>query len=293
MKIKLEGTFTAIVTPFDREGRVDFKRLRDLVEWQIAEGVEGLVPVGTTGESPTLDYDEHHRVIEEVIQAARRRVKIIAGTGANSTKEALELTRHAKDAGADATLQVTPYYNKPTPNGLLQHFSAVADVGLPVVLYNVPGRTGRDIPLDVAAKLSEHPNVVAIKEAAGSVERVSQLAARCPALTVLSGDDSLTLPMISVGARGVISVASNVAPRAVGDMVRHALAGRFADARALHQKYYSLYTDLFLETNPVPVKAALAMLGRIEETYRLPLCPMEAATRKRLEATLRGCGLMK
>ncbi len=293
MTIKLEGTYTAIVTPFDREGRVDFKRLRDLVEWQIAEGVEGLVPVGTTGESPTLDYDEHEKVIEEVIRAAKRRVQVIAGTGANSTKEALELTRHAKDAGADATLQVTPYYNKPTPNGLVQHFSAVADLGLPVVLYNVPGRAGRDIPLDVAAKLSEHPNVVAIKEAAGSVERVSQLAARCPKLTVLSGDDSLTLPMMSVGARGVVSVASNVAPRAVGDLVRHALAGRFAEARALHHQYYALFTDLFLETNPVPVKAALAMLGRIEEIYRLPLCPMEAATRKRLEATLRACGLLK
>ena len=293
MNIRLEGTYTAIVTPFDRGGGVDFGVLKDLVEWQIAEGVEGLVPVGTTGESPTLDYDEHEKVIETVIATAAGRVQIIAGTGANSTKEALELTRHAKDAGADATLQVTPYYNKPTPTGLVRHFSAVADVGLPVVLYNVPGRCGRDIPLDVAAQLAAHPNVVAIKEAAGSVERVSQLSARCPELTVLSGDDSLTLPMMAVGAQGVISVASNVAPRAVGDMVRLARAGRFAEALSLHRKYYSLFTDLFLETNPVPVKAALAMAGRIEEVYRLPLCEMEPTTRRRLEATLNGCGLLK
>ena len=292
MNIRLEGTYTALVTPFDRGGGVDFGVLKDLVEWQIAEGVEGLVPVGTTGESPTLDYDEHEKVIETVIAKAAGRVKIIAGTGANSTKEALELTRHAKDAGADATLQVTPYYNKPTPAGLVRHFSAVADIGLPVVLYNVPGRCGRDIPLEVAAQLAAHPNVVAIKEAAGSVERVSQLSARCPELTVLSGDDSLTLPMMAVGARGVISVASNVAPRAVGDMVRHARAGRFSDALSLHRKYYSLFTDLFLETNPVPVKAALAMAGRIEEVYRLPLCEMEPTTRRRLEATLKACGLL-
>lgn len=290
--MKLQGTFTALVTPFDRHGRVDFGKLRELVEWQIAEGVEGLVPVGTTGESPTLDYDEHQQVIEIVIQTAAKRVIVIAGTGGNSTREALELTRHAKGAGADATLQVTPYYNKPTPAGLIQHFGAVADVGLPVVLYNVPGRAGRDIPLDVVAKMAEHPKVVAIKEAAGSVERVSQITMKCPNLTVLSGDDSLTIPMISVGAAGVISVASNVAPRGVGDMVRHALAGRFQDARALHRKYYALFCDLFLETNPIPVKAALAMMGKIEEIYRLPLCAMEPKNRSRLESVVRDAGLL-
>lgn len=290
-KLDLTGTYTAIVTPFDRSGAVDYARLRDLVEWQIQSGIDGLVPVGTTGESPTLDYAEHEKVIEEVIRTARRRVKIVAGTGGNATSEAIELTKHAIAAGADATLQVTPYYNKPMPAGLIRHFSAVADLGLPVVLYNVPGRTSREIPIDVAVKLSEHPNVVAIKEAGGSVERVSQLVRKCR-LTVLSGDDSLTLPMIAVGAKGVISVATNVAPRPVSQMVAAALAGRLEEARALHLKYYPLFTDLFIETNPVPVKAALAMMGRIEETYRLPLCEMEAKTRAALEKTLREVGVL-
>jgi 4-hydroxy-tetrahydrodipicolinate synthase len=287
-----QGTYTALVTPFDRQGRVDFGALRDLVEWQIAEGVEGLVPVGTTGESPTLDFEEHHRVIEEVIRVTNKRVTVIAGTGANSTQEAVDLTRHALDAGADATLQVTPYYNKPTPAGLLRHFTAVADLGLPVVLYNVPGRAGRDIPLDVVERLAAHPHIVAIKEAAGSVERVSQIVSRCPGLAVLSGDDSLTLPMMSVGARGVISVASNILPRAVGDLVRHVLAGRLAEARALHLRYYPIFTGLFIETNPVPVKAALAMLGRIEETYRLPLCELEPGHRATLERQLKAAGIL-
>lgn len=288
---ELAGAYTAIVTPFNRDGSVDFVRLRELVEWQIASGITGIVPVGTTGESPTLDYAEHEKVIEETIRVANRRVKIIAGTGANSTAEAVELTKHAKAAGADATLQVTPYYNKPMPAGLIRHFSAVADLGLPVVLYNVPGRTSREIPIDVAVKLAEHPNIVAIKEAGGSVERVSQLVRRCR-LTVLSGDDSLTLPMIAVGARGVISVVSNVAPKAVVDLVATALAGRLDEARALHLKYYPLFTDLFIETNPVPVKAALAMMGRIEEIYRLPLCEMEPKTRAQLEKTLRETGVL-
>ena len=286
-----KGCYTAIVTPFTKDGAVDFPRLRELVEWQIAEGVDGLVPVGTTGESPTLDYAEHEKVIEEVIAVARRRVTVIAGTGANSTSEALELTRHALAAGADATLQVTPYYNKPMPKGLLAHFSAVADLGLPVVLYNVPGRTSREIPLDVVVKLSEHPNIVAVKEAGGSVDRVSAILKRC-AITVLSGDDSLTLPMMSVGATGVISVVSNVAPRAVAELTHLALAGRWAEARALHYQYYNLFTDLFIETNPVPVKAALAMMGRIEETYRLPLCPMEEKTRAVLAKTMQEVALI-
>lgn len=285
------GTYTAIVTPFTRDGEVDYGRFKDLIEFQIESGVEGIVPVGTTGESPTLDYVEHERVIEVAIETARRRIKIIAGTGANSTAEALELTRHAKDAGADATLQVTPYYNKPNALGLTRHFSAVADLGLPVVLYNVPGRTGKEIPIDVVVELSKHPNVVAIKEAAGSVDRVSQIVTRCE-LDVLSGDDSLTLPMMAVGGCGVISVVSNVAPRAVSDMVHHALAGRWAEARALHLKYYQLFADLFIDTNPIPVKTALALMGRIEDAYRLPLCEMSEGLKKRLEATLRAVELI-
>ncbi len=288
---KFAGAYTAIVTPFNKNGAVDFERFRDLIEFQIAGGVDGLVPVGTTGESPTLDYKEHEKVIETCIAAAKGRVKIIAGTGANSTAEAIELTRHAKEAGADATLQVTPYYNKPNALGLTRHFSAVADLGLPTVLYNVPGRTGREIPIEVVVELAKHPNVVSIKEAGGSVDRVSAIVTRCN-IEVLSGDDSLTLPMMAVGAVGVISVASNVAPRAVSDLARHALAGRWNEARALHHKYYRLFTDLFLDTNPVPVKTALGLMGRIEEVFRLPLCEMPEALRKKLIETLKGVGLI-
>lgn len=287
----LAGAYTAIVTPFTRNGEVDYERFKDLIEFQIENGIDGLVPVGTTGESPTLDYIEHEKVIEVAIETARKRVKIIAGTGANSTKEALALTKRARDAGADATLQVTPYYNKPNAVGLLRHFSAVADLGLPVVLYNVPGRTGKEIPIDVVLELSKHPKIVAIKEAAGSVDRVSQIVTRCT-LEVLSGDDSLTLPMMAVGGVGVISVASNVAPRAVADLVHHALAGRWAEARALHMKYYQLFADLFIDTNPIPVKTALALMGKIEDVYRLPLCELSEGLKKRLETTLRSVELI-
>lgn len=218
-------------------------------------------------------------------------MKVIAGTGGNSTAEAIELTRHALAAGADATLQVTPYYNKPNSLGLVRHFSAVADLGLPVVLYNVPGRTGKEIPIDVIVELSKHPKVVAVKEAGGSVDLASQIVTRC-ALEVLSGDDSLTLPMMSVGAVGVISVVSNVAPRAVADLVHHALAGRWTEARELHHRYYQLFSDLFIDTNPIPVKTALVMMGRIEEAFRLPLCEMSEPLKKRLAETLRQVGLI-
>lgn len=285
------GAYTALVTPFARDGQVDWPRLRELVEFQIENGIDGLVPVGTTGESPTLDYDEHKRVIEEVVAAARGRVKVIAGTGGNSTQEAIELTLHAQKAGVQATLQVTPYYNKPTQGGLIAHFSAVADLGLPVVLYNVPGRSSCEIAIETVAQLARHPNIVAVKEAGGSVDRVSRILDACD-IDVLSGDDALTLPMMSVGAIGVISVASNVLPRGVRDLVHAAMEGRWDDARALHRRYYRLFSDLFLETNPQPVKAALALMGRIEETYRLPLCPVSAETRAQLAATLRGLGLL-
>lgn len=285
------GAYTAIVTPFTKGGAVDYERFRDLIEFQIADGMDGIVPVGTTGESPTVDYKEHEEIIEFCIQAARKRVKVIAGTGANSTAEALELTRHAKEAGADATLQVTPYYNKPNSTGLVRHFSAVADLGLPTILYNVPGRTGKEIPIDVVVELAKHPNVISIKEAGGSVDRVSAIVTRCN-LEVLSGDDSLTLPMMAVGAVGVISVASNVAPRPVSDLVHHALAGRWKEARALHHKYYRLFADLFIDTNPIPVKTALAMMGKIEESFRLPLCEMPDSLRKKLSDTLKDVNLI-
>ena len=287
-----QGAYTALVTPFGRDGAVDYGRLRALVDFQIAGGIDGLVPVGTTGESPTLDVDEHLEVIRVVVETAARRVKVVAGTGANATAEALELTARAKDMGVDGTLQVTPYYNKPTQAGLIKHFSAVADLGLPVILYNVPGRAGCEIAVPTVAELAKHPHVVAVKEAAGSVDRVSRLKAACE-IEVLSGDDGLTLPMMSVGACGVISVASNVAPKAVADLVHAAAAGRWDEARALHYKYYALFNDVFIETNPIPIKAAMEMAGLGPAVYRLPLCEMAPANRDKLRATLRACGVVK
>jgi 4-hydroxy-tetrahydrodipicolinate synthase len=287
----LHGTFTALVTPFNTDGSVDYGALRELVNWQIASGVEGIVPVGTTGESPTLDMEEHLKVIEVTIEAAAKKAIIIAGTGANSTSEALELTREAKQMGADATLQVTPYYNKPNAEGMFRHFTAVADLGLPVVLYNVPGRAGKEIPLETVVRLAANPMVIAIKEAAGNVDRVSAILNACE-MTVLSGDDSLTLPMISVGASGVISVASNVIPSEMSNMVRLARLEKFADARELHRMYYPIFRDLFLDTNPIPVKAALAMMGRILPIYRLPLCEPSEKIREQLHKTLSSLNLI-
>lgn len=286
-----EGSYTAIVTPFDKNGGVDYERYKELIERQIEGGVDGIVPVGTTGESPTLDMQEHVRVIEVTVETCAGRVKVVAGTGANSTAEAIELTLHAKDAGADGTLQVTPYYNRPTQEGLYRHFSTIADLGLSVVLYNVPGRTGREISIETVARLSRHNSVVAIKEAAGSVDRVSQILNACE-IEVLCGDDALTLPMMSVGAVGVISVATNVAPQPISDMVHNLLEGQVAEAVALHRKYYPLFCDLFLESNPVPVKAALAMMGLLEEEYRLPLCAMDEPKKAKLAATLRALDLL-
>ena len=280
-----EGAYTAIVTPFDRKGHVDYDKFRELIELQIAGGIDGIVPVGTTGESPTLDFDEHKKVIETAIQTASGRIKVIAGTGANATAEAVELTSFAARIGADGTLQVTPYYNKPTQEGLYRHFSLVADIGLPVVLYNIPGRSGMEIALETVLRLAKHPKIAAVKEAAGNVTRVSQITGQC-GLTVLSGDDPLTLPMMIVGCKGVISVASNVVPKAVADMVHHALGGRWAEAAALHRKFFPLFSDLFLETNPIPIKAAMAMRGLIEETYRMPLCEMAPKNREKLAQTL-------
>ncbi|MBU4365711.1 MAG: 4-hydroxy-tetrahydrodipicolinate synthase, partial [Verrucomicrobia bacterium] len=276
-----EGAYTAIVTPFTKDNRVDYGKFKELIELQIHGGMDGIVPVGTTGESPTLDNEEHKKVIETAVETCRGRIKVIAGTGANSTSEALELTGFALRLGVDGTLQVSPYYNKPNQEGLYRHFSAIADLGLPVILYNIPGRCGVEIALDTVARLAQHPNIKAVKEAAGSVSRVSQILALCD-LCVLSGDDPLMLPMMAVGAKGVISVAGNVAPKPVADLVHAALDGRWQDAQRLHQTYFQLFSDMFLDTNPIPVKAALAMMGRIEETYRLPLCAMSPALKNRL-----------
>ncbi len=286
------GVFTALITPF-HNGEVDYPALRRLVEQQVAGGVQGIVPVGTTGESPTLTTDEHLRVIAETVSAAAGRCQIIAGTGANSTEEAIHLTREAKAIGVDATLQVTPYYNKPTQEGLYRHFSTVADqVGVPVVVYNVPGRTGVPVAVDTIARLANNPLIAAVKEAGGSVDRVSEILDCCD-IPVLSGDDSLTLPMIAVGARGIISVASNLIPAELVVMVSAALNGDFATARKLHARYYRLFRDLFIESNPIPVKTAMARLGMIDGEMRLPLCEMNSANLARLEKTLTAAGLLK
>ena len=288
------GAHTAIVTPF-QNGRVDEKKLAWLVERQIEAGIDGIVPVGTTGESPTLDHDEHIRVIEIVVSAAHGRCKVIAGTGSNSTDEAISLTQKAEKAGANAVLQVSPYYNKPTQEGLFQHFSAVAQATkLPVVLYNIPGRCGVDCAAETVARLVEaKSNIVGMKEASGSCDRVAQLRALCgDRLTVLSGDDSLTLPFMSVGARGVISVASNIIPHDVAEMVHAFLEGDSRAAAALHDKYVALFKDLFIETNPIPVKTAMALMGQIEEEFRLPLCRMSEKNKAVLKATLQKVGLL-
>lgn len=288
------GTYTAIVTPF-RDGQLDEAALARLVKNQVRAGVDGIVPVGTTGESPTLDYDEHNRVIELAVQAAAGKVTVMAGTGSNSTTEAIGLTLGAERVGADAALLVAPYYNKPTQEGLFQHFKAIAnETKLPLVLYSIPGRCGVEIGVDTVQRLAAAcKNIVGIKEAGGSCDRVSQLrAALGPKFAILSGDDSLTLPFMSVGANGVISVASNVIPREVSAMVRAFAAGDLKKATQLHTRFYPLFKDLFVETNPVPVKAALALLGAIEAEYRLPLVELSAPSLAKLKATMKATGLL-
>ena len=285
------GTFTALVTPFKSDETVDFDALTKLIERQIDAGVDGVVPVGTTGESPTLSHDEHVEVIQCAVQTAAGRIQVIAGSGSNSTKEALTLTQKAIDAGVDGVLQITPYYNKPSQEGLFRHFSKLADLGSPVVLYNVPGRTSRQIDIRTIGRLSEHPHIVAVKEAGGSVERVSAILDACD-ITVLSGDDGLAFPMIAVGATGVISVASNVVPEQVCNMIRSAQDGNMADARRLHNHLYPLFRDLFIDTNPIPVKAAMAMMGLTPEVYRLPLCELDDRARMQLRATLKALELI-
>jgi 4-hydroxy-tetrahydrodipicolinate synthase len=291
------GAYTALVTPFAKDGAVDEARLRDVVELQIRGGIDGLVPCGTTGESPTLNYDEHNHVIELVVKFAAGRCKVIAGTGSNSTAEAIFMTKHAKDVGADASLQIAPYYNKPPQAGLYAHFRAIAEaVDLPMVLYNIPGRCAVDISNDTIAKLRRDfpKHVVGLKEATGVVDRVSQLRPMVDRdFCIVSGDDSLTLPMMSVGAVGVISVASNVVPREVTEMTHAALKGDYERAGRIHAKIFPLFKDLFIETNPIPVKAAMAMMGQIEETYRLPLVTMADANRAQLRRTLQSLGLVK
>jgi 4-hydroxy-tetrahydrodipicolinate synthase len=289
-----EGTHTALVTPF-RGNRFDEAAFERLIEFQIENGISGIVPVGTTGESPTLDHEEHARVVELAVKSARGRCKVIAGTGSNSTAEAISLTVEAEKAGADAALLVVPYYNKPTQEGLFCHYKAIAEATrLPLVLYSIPGRAGVEIGVQTVRRLAEAcPNVIAIKEAGGSVDRVSQLRQALPdSFEIVSGDDALTLPFMAVGARGVISVASNIIPREVGDLVRAALSGDFAEALKLHEHWYPLFRDLFVETNPVPIKTALAWQGRVTPELRLPLCAMTDENSRKLRETARSLNLI-
>ncbi len=289
------GTYTAIVTPF-KGGEIDEAALARLIKAQIKGGVDGIVPVGTTGESPTVDYDEHIEVIALAVKFAAGKIKVLAGTGGNSTSEAIYLTRAAENAGADGSLQVAPYYNKPTQEGLFQHFRAIArKTNLPIILYSVPSRCGVEIGVETIRRLAaECKNIVGIKESGGDPERISQIRlATGPRFNILSGEDALTLSYMAVGADGVISVASNVAPREVSQMVNAFASGQPKKARSLHEKLYPLFQDLFIETNPGPVKAALAMMGMIEEEYRLPLVRMSAKNRAVLKTTLKQCGLLK
>src|SRR5438132_8154084 len=288
------GSFVALVTPF-RNGKVDEAKLRELVELHVANGTDGLVPCGTTGESPTLSHDEHKRVIEVVVQAVRKRIKVLAGTGSNATAEALDLTRHAERAGAAGALVVNPYYNRPTKEGLYRHFRAVAEaVAIPIVVYNIQGRTAVNVETATLERLvRDVRNVAGVKEASGSLDQMSQVIAACgPDFSVLSGDDNLTLPLLAIGGHGVISVIANILPRETADMVHAALDGDWKRARDLHYRLFPLARAAFLETNPIPIKEAMAMAGMLEPEFRLPMCRMSDANRAQLRAILKAYALV-
>ncbi len=284
-----EGVFTALITPFAKDGKLDEQALRKLVDFQIEQGIDGLVPVGTTGESPTLSPEETERVIRIVVEQTGGRVPVIAGTGSNCTDKAIHMTEKAKQIGATASLQVAPYYNKPTGEGFFRHFSAIADaVDLPMVVYNIPGRAGKNIENPVMLKLAQHKNIVAVKEASGNISQMMDLIANKPKdFNVLSGDDNLTYPLMALGGKGVISVASNAVPDRMKDLTHTALKGDWDRARKLHYELLPLFKAIFLETNPIPIKATMALIGYVEEVYRLPMCPMSAENRKALIEVLK------
>jgi 4-hydroxy-tetrahydrodipicolinate synthase len=289
------GSFVALVTPF-RNGRVDEAKLRELVEMHVTHGTDGIIPCGTTGESPTLSHDEHKRVVEVVIESARKRVHVIAGTGSNSTAEAIDLTKHAERAGASGALVVNPYYNKPTQEGLYQHYRAVADaVSIPIVAYNIQSRTAVNVETATMARLARDcKNIVGVKEASGSLDQMSQVIAACgPTFCVLSGDDNITLPLLAIGGHGVISVIANILPRETSEMVHAALDGDFKKARELHYRLFPMARAAFLETNPIPIKEAMAMAGMLEPEFRLPMCRMGEANRETLRGILRQYALVK
>lgn len=292
--MKLEGVYTALVTPMTEKGDVDEKALRKLVDLQIKGGVSGLVPIGTTGESPTLDGDECKRVIGIVAEQAAGRVPVIAGAGSNCTSEAIDYTRDAKEVGASATLQVVPYYNKPTNEGILRHFRAIADeVDLPLIVYNIQGRTGRNVDNATMLELAKHPNIIGVKEASGDLSQVMDLLMRKPKdFAVLSGDDNLVFPIVGLGGTGVVSVASNLVPDRMSAFVKLMLSGKWDDARKMHFQLLPFFKSLFIETNPIPIKAAMAMKGLITESYRLPMCPMVPKNREALAAVLKETGIL-
>ncbi|MBW8269525.1 4-hydroxy-tetrahydrodipicolinate synthase [Caldovatus aquaticus] len=289
-----KGSLVALITPMRSDGSVDEKAFQDLVEWQIAEGTEGLIPVGTTGESPTLSHAEHMRVVELCVEAARRRVPVIAGTGSNSTREAIELTRHAREAGADAALIVTPYYNKPTQEGLYLHFKAIADaVDLPIVIYNIPPRSVIDMSVETMARLAKHPNIVGVKDATANLARPLHTRRACgPEFCQLSGEDHTAVAFLAAGGHGCISVTANVAPRLCAEMHRAWREGRVGEAIAIQDRLLPLHDALFCETSPAPVKYAASLLGRTSEFCRLPLAPLAEASKARVREAMLSVGLL-
>lgn len=288
-----KGSMVAIVTPF-KKGKVDEKAMEKLIEWHIKEGTHAIVPCGTTGEASTLDFEEHYRVIEITVKIVNKRIPVIAGTGANSTDEAIMITKKAEKLGADAALLVTPYYNKPTQEGLFRHYKAVAEsTGLPLILYNVPGRTAVNLLPATVARLAEIPNIVGIKEATGDMKQVSEVIRLCgDKIAVISGDDFTTLPLLALGGKGVISVTANICPKDVAEMYNAWEKGDIEKARQLHYKLEPLNQAMFIETNPIPVKTALAMMGKIKEEFRLPLCEMSPANKEKLKGVLEKAGLI-
>ena len=295
MRHTFQGSMVAMVTPF-RDGKIDEAKVRELVEFHVAGGTDAIIPCGTTGESPTLSHDEHRRMIDIVVAAAAKRIAIVAGTGSNATTEAIDLTKHAERAGATGALVVNPYYNKPTQEGLYQHFRTVAEsVAIPILVYNIQSRTAVNVETATLVRLARDcKNIVGVKEASGSLDQQSQVIMECgPDFSVLSGDDNITLPLLAIGGRGVISVIANIVPRETAEMVHAALEGDWKRARELHYKLFPLARAAFLETNPIPIKEAMAMAGMIEPEFRLPMCRMSEANREKLRGILRPYGLAK
>ena len=285
-----KGAITAIVTPFNQDGSLDEESLRKLVEFQVKNKIDGIVPCGTTGESPTLNKSEQEKVIEIVIDSSKGKVPVIAGSGSNSTRHAIEMTKRASELGADASLQVCPYYNKPTQEGLYRHFSEIANaVDIPIIIYNIAGRTGVNMETSTLARLAkEHSNIAGVKEASGNISQMMEVISMLPKeFCVLSGDDNMTLPLMALGGKGVISVASNIIPKEMHELCEYAMKGNFEKAKQMHYNLLPLFKGIFIETNPIPIKAALAMKEMIKESYRLPMCEMKEENKEKLKAILK------